>query len=349
MYEQITFFDGANPLKIDKPVRLIELFAGIGSQAAALRNIGVDFEHYRICEYDKQAITSYNAIHGTSFVESDITNIKAGDLNITDTENYTYILTYSFPCQDLTIAGNRKGMKKGTRSGLLWEVERILKECEELPQILVMENVPNITSAQNAEDFLRWIYRLEELGYRNKYELMNARDYKMPQNRERCIMVSYLGDFYYDFPAPFSLENKASDYFDNSKELIKSESASKQLIVYSDKTKAHIKQSTKKGYADLINYGVAAFSYPTSETRRGRVIKNGNVCPTITCSTQELYKFIDGEFYRLSPLECWRLMGFRDEDFYKAKSAGVSENQLYKQAGNSIVVNVLEEVFKKMI
>lgn len=118
--------------KIEKKIRLIELFAGVGSQAMALRDIHADFEHYRVCEFDKYAIASYNAIHGTKFETSDITKLKGEDLGIVDTDKYTYIMTYSFPCQDLSLAGKQKGMKKGTgtRSGLLWEVERLLNECE---------------------------------------------------------------------------------------------------------------------------------------------------------------------------------------------------------------------------
>lgn len=128
----------------NKPIRLIELFAGIGSQAKALKNLGVDFEHWYVCEFDKYAIQSYNAVHNTNFTTSDVTKITADDLSITDTEHFTYLLTYSFPCQDLSNAGKGRGMEKGsgTRSGLLWEVERLLNECDELPQVLLMENVP---------------------------------------------------------------------------------------------------------------------------------------------------------------------------------------------------------------
>lgn len=132
---QMSLFDGSQPFKIDKPIRLIELFAGIGSQAKALKNLGADFEHYRICEFDKYAVQSYNAVHGTDFKTSDITKITADDLGIVDTDKYCYVMTYSFPCQDLSNAGLGKGMAKGsgTRSGLLWEVERLLDEyyiCE---------------------------------------------------------------------------------------------------------------------------------------------------------------------------------------------------------------------------
>jgi DNA (cytosine-5)-methyltransferase 1 len=117
--------------KIDKPIRLIELFAGIGAQAKALEMFGVKFEHHRICEFDKYAVASYNAIHGTHFQPTDIRDLRWRDLGVTDTDKYCYILTYSFPCQDLSVAGKQRGMIKGsgTRSGLLWEVERLLTEC----------------------------------------------------------------------------------------------------------------------------------------------------------------------------------------------------------------------------
>lgn len=124
----------------NRKVRLIELFAGVGSQAMALRDLGVDFEHHRVVEFDKYAIKSYNAIHGTEYPTMDIRDVHAEDLAIRDTDEFVYIVTYSFPCQDLSNAGLGKGMAKGsgTRSGLLWEVERILDECEELPQVLLM-------------------------------------------------------------------------------------------------------------------------------------------------------------------------------------------------------------------
>lgn len=214
MKGQVSMFEGNKPLKITKPLRLIELFAGIGAQAKALENLGVQFEHYRICEFDKYAVASYNAVHGTNFSTSDITKIHAEDLGIVDTDKYEYIMTYSFPCTDLSKAGKQQGMSResGTRSGLLWEVERLLKETKELPQILLMENVPDVLSKKNCKDFALWIKFLENLGYTNKYEILNAKDYGVPQNRERCFMLSWLGeDYYYDFPDKIPLKIRLKD------------------------------------------------------------------------------------------------------------------------------------------
>ena len=132
---QLSLFDYETPIfKINKTIRLIELFAGVGSQAMALRDLGADFEHYRVVEFDKYAIASYNAIHGTEFPAMDITKVSGADLGINNTDKYCYIMTYSFPCQDLSVAGKQAGMTKGsgTRSGLLWEVERLLNEVDNL-------------------------------------------------------------------------------------------------------------------------------------------------------------------------------------------------------------------------
>lgn len=200
-----------------KVIRLIELFAGIGSQAAALKRLGVDFEHYKAVEFDKYAIKSYNAVHATNFEVSDIKDVKAADLEIKDTDKYLYIMTYSFPCQDLSVAGKQKGMEKGsgTRSGLLWEVERILHECKELPQVLLMENVPQVHGKKFMPDFQKWITSLENLGYHNFWQDLNAKDYGVAQNRNRTFMVSFLKNVDFHFPQPFPLTKTMKDYLED--------------------------------------------------------------------------------------------------------------------------------------
>lgn len=203
---------------IKKPIRLIELFAGIGSQAKALKNLGASFEHWKAVEFDKYAMASYNAIHGTDFEVSDIRNIHAEDLDLRERERFCYIMTYSFPCQDLSVAGHQKGMKKGTgtRSGLLWEVERILDECgTELPHVLLMENVPMVIAEKNIEDFYAWRMKLESLGYSNYVQILNAKDYGIPQNRARCFMVSILGEYSYDFPKKIPLKYMLKDFLED--------------------------------------------------------------------------------------------------------------------------------------
>lgn len=220
---QMSIFDFTRePISITKPIRLIELFAGYGSQAMALKRIGTKFEHYRVVEFDKYAIASYNAVHGTDFPTMDITKVHAEDLNICDADAFTYLLTYSFPCTDLSVAGKQAGMSKGsgTRSGLLWEVERILTEIRdsngELPQILFMENVPQVHSQDNMPDFRKWLDFLESLGYTNYYQDLNAKNYGVAQNRERCFMFSFLGEYNYHFPQPIPLKKKLKDYLEDN-------------------------------------------------------------------------------------------------------------------------------------
>lgn len=220
--------------KITKPLRLIELFAGYGSQAMAFDRIGVKYEHHFVCEFDKYAMKSYNAVHGTNFEPTDIRNIHAEDLNIVDIDKYCYFMTYSFPCTDLSLAGKQAGMKKGsgTRSGLLWEVERLLTECKELPQVLFMENVPQVIAEKNMPDFLDWLKFLHKKGYSSYYKVLNAKDYGVPQNRERCFMFSFLGDYDYVFPEPTGLKQLIVDVLEDEvdeKYYITSETA-KRLI-----------------------------------------------------------------------------------------------------------------------
>ena len=219
-----------------KVIRLIELFAGYGSQAMALKRLGLPFEHHFVCEFDKYAVASYNAVHGTNFPVTDIRDVSAADLNIVERDKYNYLLTYSFPCTDLSIAGKMQGMTKdsGTRSGLLWEVERLLTECKDnLPQYLLMENVSQVHGEKNIKDFADWISFLDSLGYKSKWQDLNARDFGIPQNRERCFMVSWLesGKIFY-FPTPKPLNKTFGDYLDlevDEKYYLKSKKA-KDLI-----------------------------------------------------------------------------------------------------------------------
>lgn len=379
-------------------LKLIELFAGIGSQASALKRLNIPFQHYRVVEFDKYAMNSYNAVHGTNFTPTDITEISGKDLGINDTDNNLYLVTYSFPCQDLSVAGKGLGMSKdsGTRSGLLWEVERLLNECDNLPQVLLMENVTQVHGKKHLDDFNKWIKFLADKGYKNYWQDLNAKDYGVPQNRNRTFMLSIRGDNVYEFPKPFKLTKCVGDYLedvvdkrfyidtDKSRKLIvdiikngdenttdkalgnltpkdnnkihqrnwvyneKGNSPTLTSTMYKDPPRIFIRQATKKGYTEVKQGGVADLSYPSSKTRRGRVQDGGDICPTLTTSDPNICK-IESQYCirKLTPRECWRLMGFTDEEFEKAEKVN-SNTQLYKQAGNSIVVNVLVEIFSKL-
>ena len=130
----------------------------------------------------------------------------------------TYSLTYSFPCQDLSAAGLGKGMERGsgTRSGMLWEVERLLKETKELPQVLLMENVKQVIGQKNIKAFAEWVAFLDVLGYHSKWQVINATDFSIPQNRERCFMVSVLGNHYYELPKEIGNKLKLKDVLEKN-------------------------------------------------------------------------------------------------------------------------------------
>lgn len=265
---QMSIFDyDKKPYKVTKPVRLIELFAGVGSQAMALRDLGVDFKHYRVVEWDKYAIKSYNAIHGTDFPTMDITKISGDDLGITDCDKFTYLLTYSFPCTDLSVAGKMQGMAEGsgTRSSLLWEVRRLLEEVENLPQILLMENVPQIHSKSNMPHFQKWLDYLESKGYSNFWQDMNAKNYGVAQSRNRTIAISILGDYTYSFPKGYELNKNMKHYLEDAvdeKYYVKNDKARDLIdkLIKGGKLSSEFEQY-KSDYADYMPHD-NAISYP---------------------------------------------------------------------------------------
>lgn len=194
----------------ENPLRLIELFAGIGSQTQALTNIGIAHKVVAISEIDKYAIQSYEAMHGKANNLGDIRKIE----ELPDAD----LWTYSFPCQDISVAGKGAGIKEGTRSGLLFEVERLLRVASEkgtLPKYLLLENVKNLVSKKFKADFDKWLDFLSELGYTNYWKVLNAKDYGIPQNRERVFCVSIMGEHEpFVFPKPKELTIRLRDLID---------------------------------------------------------------------------------------------------------------------------------------
>lgn len=483
----------------DKPIRLFEAFAGIGTQHMALKNLGLDIELVGISEIDKYAIQSYEAIHG---------NVKNYG-GIGDFDRFPKdidICTWSFPCQDISLAGKQKGMEDGTRSNygyvFLDTVENTPKN--ERPKVLLMENVHALFSARFRDDWREIQLRLERLGYTNYADVLNAKDYGVAQNRERVFIVSILGEYNYNFPKPIPLTKRLKDYLEDeveekyylsdkqikritestftqaAKRIHESDGIMSTLLardykdpkcvdltVYSDKSIEKIKKNivdvngvantitvnpkvngkqpsvqdriydsrgistaittsyhpnvlimpekTKKGYTlaeegdgvyidrphqkrgvvqkdkiqtiktspndigvvvkdtrnlkerladDLIESGtvkggeVINHSYtnagknPNSRlTLEDYIETKDGVMPTLTTRVDTLGVVVDNplRIRKITPLEAWRLMGIKDEDFHKAKSSGMSDSQLYKQAGNAIVVDVLMAIFSQMI
>ena len=186
-------------------LRVFEAFSGYGSQSIALRNLGIEHEVVAISEIDKYAIKAYEEIHGPTLNLGDISKIDVNDIPEHD------LFTYSFPCQDISVAGKTKGIVKGeTRSGLLYECERIIEAKR--PKYLLLENVKNLVGKKFKAQFEEWLAYLESLGYTNYWKVLNAKNYGVPQNRERVFVVSILGEHEpFEWPTPMPLDKCIAD------------------------------------------------------------------------------------------------------------------------------------------
>ena len=356
-------------------IKVFEAFAGYGSQSIALRNIGVPHEVVAISEIDKYALQAYEAIHGKVLNLGDISKIKVEDIPQHD------LFTYSFPCQDLSVAGKQAGLIKGqTRSGLLYECEKIIEHCR--PKYLLMENVKNLVGKKFRPQFYEWLRYLKDLGYTNYAQVLNAKDYGVPQNRERVFVVSILGEHKpYKFPRPIPLDKCIADILEDEVEkkyYIKYNKPLPNLAFSKD-----IIGRLEIGSYDLNNrlYGPGSCGFtigakmpnqkilelPCIAASRGRNPDNPSDrttgAPTEqrlefntrgtsnTITTVQKDNYVVERTYRirkLTPRECFRLMGMREDDIDKIQQAGISNTQQYKMAGNSICVPVLEAIFRNL-
>ena len=367
----------------NRPLRVFEAFAGIGAQATALERIGIDYEIVGISDWFTDAIICYDAIHNKSdetivlpdkniqveylnqfqfskdsvrpsrieqmdndYIErlyiankrtknyGSITQIKGKDLPQID------LLVYSFPCQDLSTGGKGLGMKKGsgTRSGLLWEIERILVELEEkkaLPEYLLMENVRNILAPSYRDDLNKWLDFLSSLGYSNDdCKTLNALDFGVPQDRERAFMVSHLGSKL------------------NALDSIKK---SERVYDFNRFFRNDYSNPVYRNEADIAQLNRT----PSREVMwriNGRELNEKTTVRTITCNMDRThcaalfpYKGAKGDSYRRPTIrEAFLLMGFTEEEYERTLHLDYSYRKMNKLIGNSIVVDVLAEVFKTM-
>lgn len=197
-------------------LRVFEAFAGYGSQAMALKRLQrdfpdkVEFDFVRISEIDAYAIAAYNAVHGDTPNFGDISKIDWAQVPDFD------LFTYSFPCQDISTAGKQKGFIEGSgsRSSLLWECRRAIEAKR--PRLLLMENVKALVQKKFMPEFQRWIDTLTELGYTSFCQVLNAKNFGIPQNRERVFLVSILGSASFEFPKPFPLEKRLRDVLEEN-------------------------------------------------------------------------------------------------------------------------------------
>lgn len=339
-------------------LRLLELFGGIGACSKALERLGIDYEIVDYVEIDKHACASYNAIHNTNFEPQDITT---WDKNV-DID----LIMHGSPCQDFSLAGKQAGGDEGsgTRSSLMYETIRIVKKLR--PKYVIWENVKNLLSKKHKHNFDAYLKTMEGLGYINYYQVLNAKDYGIPQNRERVFTISIYDDIDYDtdfeFPKPQPLKKKLKDMLEKNvdEKYYLTEEKIDGIPHWKSYQKSFEKSLQKQLCEKLINENkvkemdVIRHSYSISRMNNFRTenSKNNNLSPTLDtrcdCLGVTTKHKNQLRIRKLTPKECWRLMGFDDSDFEKAEKVN-SNAQLYKQAGNSIVVNVLEEILKNLL
>lgn len=326
-------------------LKVLELFGGIGACSKALERLGIDYEIADYVEIDKYAVKSFNAIHNTNFEPQDICKW--------DKELEVDLIMHGSPCQDFSLAGKQAGGDKdsGTRSSLMYETIRIVGKLR--PKYVIWENVKNLLSKKHRHNFDAYLEAMEQLGYTNYYQVLNAKDYGIPQNRERVFTISILNEEYLDFetdivkpitdfefPPKQELKLKLKDMLED--EVDEKYYLSDKMIKYISATgTANFKNPDCK-----INLDVAR---PLTTDPNKRAGTTNYICKEFPseCNICDM-DLKEYKIRKLTPKECWRLMGFDNTDFEKAEKVN-SNTQLYKQAGNSIVVNVLEAILNNLL
>lgn len=318
-------------------VQILELFGGVGSPRCALRNLGIPTKAIDYVEIDEKAVRTYNSMFRDELTYKTQSvvgwNLKPD------------ILIHGSPCQDMSIAGNQgkatdvngrinrgRGADEGsgTRSSLMWETVHIIQQMGDWkPKYVIWENVKNVLTRYNRHNFDRYIAELEKLGYTSNYAVLDARDFGLPQARERVFTVSVLDGNAFDFNDLIHtpMQDIQSILLDN--DVVPSVYDVTQPSVLSVIGETGIKRATV-----IQDY---AFTITTRQDRTpAQVVDCGN-----------------GRYRYLTELECWRLQGYTDEDYRRAEQVqrrvGRYYTALYKQAGNSIAVPIFESIFRKML
>ena len=308
-------------------LRVFTAFSGYDSQCMALDRAGIDYELVGWSEIDKYAIAAHNAVYpqyaGCNY--GDISRIDWAQVPDFD------LFTYSSPCQDFSKAGLQRGGTKGsgTRSSLLWECERAI--AAKRPKYLLFENVAALVSQKFIRLFNEWQLLLERMGYTNFTQVLNAKDYGIPQNRERVFMVSVrdCGQAYY-FPQPIPLTKRIKDVLEDN--VPEEYNLSMRMLEWLDERNLKCLCKDTKGFMFKPKYG---------NDIANALRANGAFSPTDNAIKE------NNVIRRLTPKECFRLMGVADTDSEKMISV-LSKSRCYQVAGNSIVVDVLAAIFDQL-
>lgn len=304
------------------------MFGGVGSPRKALINLGIPAKSIDYVEIDAKAVASYNAIFANE--------LEYKTQSVVNWNLRPDILIHGSPCQDFSIAGRQEGADEGTetRSSLMWETINIIKQMGVWkPKIVIWENVKNVLSKHMRHNFNRYLTEVDKLGYTSNYEILNAFDFGLPQKRERVFTVSYLDGTLFNFGA---LETKEAPHIS---EFLEDTEEEKYIVTQPSMLKVINGEGNPqfKGGVPIIDD-----SCWTITTKQMRSPNSGVIC------------LGDGRYRYLTELECWRLQGYDDSDFYAAlevhpSRVGCLNGALYKQAGNSIPIPIFESMFKQMI
>ena len=305
-------------------IKILELFGGIGSPRVALRNIGVPVKAIDYVEIDENAVRSYNAMFKAELEYKTQTvvgyNLKPD------------ILIHGSPCQDFSIAGHQKGADEGseTRSSLMWETIHIIEQMGEWkPLYVIWENVKNVRSKHMIKNHERYLKEMKKLGYTSSYELLDARDFGLPQARQRYFTISILGEETFSFSDLIKTPMKPlKDFLENNSNVPEQYRVTQPSVL-----RVIGKQGIKRATV------IKDFAY-TITTRQDR-------------TPAQIIDIGNGDYRYLTERECWRLQGYSDLDYEAAsevnKRVGRYKMALYKQAGNSIPVPIFESIFRKII
>ena len=315
-------------MKINE-LNVLELFGGIGAIKKALIRQKIPHKTVDYVEIDKNCVKSYNALYDEEFEPKSIVDYHPPDEKID-------LLMHGSPCQDFSRSGLKKGGTKGsgTRSSLLFETIRIIEEMNIKPKVVLWENVKGVLDRNLRASFFHYLKEMERLGYENKYEILNAMDFGIPQKRERIFVVSILGNNSFDFTKLEKTQTRDISEFIEKDTSDIYEVRQESMLRY---IRGEPKNKNFRGRLKVIE----KFAY-TISTKQVRIPNSG------------IIDLSNGKYRYLTERECFRLMGFDDEDFNKLKAIYPGRKDklssiLYKQAGNSIVVNVLEAILKEIL
>lgn len=307
-------------------MKILELFGGIGSPRKALINLGVDHKSIDYVEWNEKAVRTYNAMFDNRYKPESVIGYNL----------QPDILIHGSPCQDFSVAGKQYGgnTADGTRSSLMFETIKIIESMGAWrPKFVIWENVKNVFSKKLVGAFNHYLDDMEKLGYTNSYQVLDAREFGIPQARERVFIISILGEEQFAFNKLRKRPMQPISDFLETKVCGKYTVSQPSMI---SKLPGSIPSGT---YTRLLD-PIVDYAY-TITTRQDR------------CPNSGVIEMDDGSYRYLTELECWRLMGFEDKDFKAAlkehPTTGVMNRTLYHQAGNSIVVQVLESIFELIL